>query len=218
MPRNLFDKSIWGANLSSGFGLNNFNAAIPGQISASGPGNQTSQPAVFCSSEDNGKRIYIPQRDISLYSYATNGTLYGGCYQMIHVNAVATAANVAVGKIAYLVDSGVSTGPINFDVTDETHATSSALPVGVYLNSITPGNYGFIFIGGGKVNVAFKSGLTNGTPAVGDNVNVGAGSGLVDDISAKTVAPTGLHIGNSLTIPATAATSAIWMSSILGVY
>ena len=214
MPRNFTDKAIWGSNLSSGFGLNVMNAALAGQISASGPGNQTSQPSVYCSSDDVGKRLYIPQRDISMYFLPANGTCFAGMYQLVKVDSGATAANVAVGKVAYYLDSGLS----SFAVTDEAHATSNAVAVGFFLNSITPGNYGFIFIGGGKVNAAFKAGITNGTPAAGDNVVAGGGSGLVDDASAKTVAPTGLFIGRAVAAPASSTTSAIWVSSPMGLY
>jgi hypothetical protein len=140
-------------------------------------------------------------------------------YQAVKVDPSATAGNVAVGKVAYLLDSTTTTtGEYMFVVTDEAHATSTAIPVGVFLNTIAPGNYGVIFAGGGKINVLFKAGITNGTPAIGDNVVAGGGTGFVDDASAKTVAPTGLALGTAITAPASSTISPIWIKSPLGIW
>ena len=214
MPLNFSDKSIWGANLSSGFGLNNFNQPFTGQVSASGPGNQTSQPSTYASNSDQGKRLWVPQNEIANFTYTANGTLYGGMYQMVQVSASATAANVAVGKVAYILDGSQG----SYIVTDEAHATSTAMIAGIFLNTITPGNFGFIFVGGGKVNVLPKASLTNGTPAIGDNIVAGGGTGFVDDAAAKTVAPTALFLGTAITLPAGSTAFPIWMKSPIGLY
>lgn len=204
MPVNYTDKSIFNASSDK---LNNLNAVTPGQIS---PIFATQGIGLnFGSQGDLGKKIAVTDAEIGNFTYTPNGTLYGGVYQLVQVSAAATQANIAQGKIAYLLPT--ATG---YQVTDEAHALSTAIVAGVFLNTVTPGNYCFIFVGGGRVNVLLKTGLTNGTPAIGDNIVVAGGGGTADDAAAGTTAPTGLYLGNAVTLPASNTLSVIYMERI----
>ncbi len=143
--------------------------------------------------------------------------LYGGAYQWVQVDSGATAANVNTGRGAFLkldapgVGAGVEpeSGYSNYVVTDQANADADAFVCGVFLNPITPGNWGFIFVGGGRVNVTYKSSLTATT--LGNSVNVSASSaGLFD--SATTF--TALTIGVAATTPIANGTSACWIQDI----
>ena len=131
---------------------------------------------------------------------STTQTLYRGRYQRIIVDSAATAANVKLGTVAYMLST---TQP--YRVTDYSHALSVNLPSGVFLNSITPGNYGWIQVLG-KMTVLGKTGLTNGSPAIGDVVQATTG-GVVDDPTQSgnpTFANLETAVGVAETLPASA--------------
>ncbi len=209
MPKNFTDKSL--QNIMKQGGLNAINVATLGELNLIMQAAGATIP--YGAQGDLGKVGAFTDAEIKNYTYAANGTLYGGLYQLVNVDSAATAASVATGTLAYLKHSGRST----YSVTDVAHADATGMVAGVFLNAIAPGNYGAIFVGSGLVNVAFKTGLTNGTPAIGDNVVGGVAGGFVDDAAAGTVAPTGLFIGRAaLTVPASATTSPIWIPSPIG--
>jgi hypothetical protein len=81
-------------------------------------------------------------------------------------------------------------------VTSYDNGTGS-LPVGVFLNSITPGNYGWIQQAG-EAYVLGKSSFT-GTAAVGVNLN-SAATGVVD-VPSSTTADINLTIGQAIDLP-----------------
>lgn len=198
---NLSDKSLWNVQ-GSNYGINNINVATLGELNAIMAA--AGATIAYGSQDDLGKRVAISEAGAPSYTYTPNGTLYGGVYQMVQLSSAATAGNVAVGLVAYMLASGAS----GYVVTDEAHADSTALFAGIFLNTVTPGNYCAICVGG-KVNAAFKNPITNGAPAIGDNVVAGGGTGHVDDASAQTVAPTGLAIGKAVAAPASGVTSII---------
>lgn len=100
------------------------------------------------------------------YSEATRlsntsvGTLYGGVYQYVQVPSTATATP-AIGNIAFWTDPTKMT--VNAD------ATAAAVQMGIFINAITKGDYGWVQIGG-LASVLFKSSITKATPIVGDLV------------------------------------------------
>jgi hypothetical protein len=201
MPRNFTDKSLWNpANPA----INNVNVPTLGEVNSLFAA--AGLTIAYGSQDDLGKRIIFSDAEIGTYTYAPNGTLFGGMYQVVQVDAAATAANVAVGKIAFLKQASYG----GYVVTDGAHATDIGLIAGVFLNSITPGNYGVICIGG-KVNVKFAGALTNGAPAVGDNIAATGAAGLADDLSASSTAPTSRCFGLALAVAAANATSAVWI-------
>lgn len=149
--------------------------------------------------------------------------LFGGAYQFVKVDSGATASNVQTGRLAfYKLDPGGTAGVqpeagwAGMVVTDQANADAATLWAGVFINPITPGNWGFIFVGGGRVDVQYAASFTNGTGAIGDVVGVKAsGTGLVDDISAvATGAWSGYSVGIAVTAPVVNGMSAIYMPNI----
>jgi hypothetical protein len=81
--------------------------------------------------------------------------LYEGDYQFVQVDAAATAANVQRGYVAFFLalpptppQLGALPPGGNIRVTDGSHAANINLVTGIFLNAITPGNFGFIQIAG----------------------------------------------------------------------
>jgi len=208
--RNYSDKSLWNP---AGFQLNNINVPILGEVSSYFSAIGAPSAPTYGSQDDLGKKVCIGLDAISDYTNTANGTLYEGMYQLVQVDSSATASACTVGKAAF----HLLTATGQHVVTDESHATSPAMPAGVFLTpTVTAGNYTAIFVGGGRVNVAFKSSLTT-AGAVGNNVSVGTGSaaGLFDSLSSPTTAPTPQVIGNAVTAPVASTTSTIFMGNIL---
>lgn len=124
------------------------------------------------------------------------GTLYCGRYRRIQVDSGATAANVKTGTIGLMAsqaaasqDIGYIGGalPVSMNVVtsyDRGHLGATTIRPVVFLNAITPGNFGWVQELG-VVSVLGKSTLTNTTPAAGDVV-ISTTSGLVDDPTQST--------------------------------
>jgi hypothetical protein len=194
--RNFTDKALW---LTGNVQVNNINVTQLGQISTVAPG-----PINYGGQDDWGKRVEISNDSIATYTNTTNGTLFGALYQLVQVDSGATAANVKTGTMAFLKDQAAGNGvPV---VTSEDVQTGGQV-AGIFLNSITPGNYGAICVAG-KVNALFASSLTAGQNA-GDIVGFGKGSGALDDIAVATGGWTGKSIGTAIAAPATSTISTI---------
>lgn len=177
-----------------------------------------------------GKIITLGPTEVSQFQ-APGTTLYDGAYQWVQLDSGATAANATAGLAAFIkLDSGATQGALPETayavptVTTEDQASDTALFAGVFLNPTTfngqaneptPGNWCFIFVGAGRAAVKYKASLTNGSPALGDNIVVGGGSGTFDDASAQTVAPTGLAMGKAATIPAGGAVGLIYVPDFI---
>jgi hypothetical protein len=209
----LADKHLYNVALANG-GLNGMNATAPGQFST-----DTRLPFTsFGSFEDVGKRIWVEAPNIGLVQVTANGTLFGGYYQLVQVDSTALASNVAVGRVAYIKNTAA--GNAAFQVTDESVATANTEVAGIFLNTVTPGNYTFICIGG-KVNVRLKATISNGSPLEGDSLFSGGGSGTVDDLATGVTWATSLlgrYLGNALAVPASATTIAMQIRGTLGIY
>jgi len=204
--RNYVDKSLW--NVANG-SLNGVNVATIGEISTLLGG------ITYGSQGDLGKKIAVSIDQIGSYTFPATPALYEGVYQIVQVSSTAVAGSIFAGAVAYHL-FGAGASQTQNVVTDVSTATSTVLPAGIFLNAVTPGNYTVIFIGGGRVNVSFKTGLTNGAPAIGDNVVAGAAGGFADDAAAGTVAQTPLFLGNAVgAVPASATVSLIYMNRIL---
>ncbi len=143
------------------------------------------------------------------------GVLYAGRYRRIQVDSGATAANVKTGTIglmpslaAVVIDVGKEPGNIftpSMNVVtsfDQAIGNSTIVRPVVFLNSITPGNFGWVQELG-VATVLGKAGLTNATPKVGD-VIISATSGLADDptqTTQPTYAQIGQIIGDAIDLP-----------------
>jgi hypothetical protein len=142
--------------------------------------------------------------------------LFEGAYQWIQVDSGATAANVQPGLAAFIkLDPGGTAGVEpelgwqQMTVTDQSHADSINLWAGVFIEAIPPGNYGFIFVGAGRVEVTYRGTLSN-AGTLGDIVGVyTGGNGLFDDLGATTVSP--VDVGFAVTTPIANGTSAIYV-------
>jgi len=152
----------------------------------------------------------------SLTNPAGANQLFEGAYQWIQVDSGATAANVQPGLAAFIkLDPGSTAGvePQNgwqqMTVTDQSHADSINLWAGVFIEAIPPGNYGFIFVGAGRVEVTYRAALSN-AGTLGDIVGVyTSGNGFFDDLGATTVSP--VDVGFAVTTPIANGTSAIYV-------
>lgn len=210
---NFADKMLYNIALANN-GLNNINVSALGNINTDARLPITS----YGSLDDLGKRCWVEAPNIGLVTFTTNGTLFGGYYQLVQVDSTALASNVAVGRVAYIKNTAA--GNAGFVVTDESVATANTEVAGIFLNTVTPGNFCAICIGG-KVNVRLKSTISNGSPIEGDALFSGGGSGTVDDLATNVTWATSLlgrFIGNALAIPVSNTTIAMQIRGVLGIY
>lgn len=148
---------------------------------------------VFAGGLNLGDYFDPTTKEAANASYSTNGILYAGRYRRVLVDSGATAANVKTGTIgvmpslaAVIADGDPLGKPTENIVTsyDVSLGNASSVRLVVFLNAITPGNYGFVQELG-IATVLGKSGLTNATPKVGDLI-ISTTSGLVDDPTQST--------------------------------
>ena len=131
----------------------------------------------------------------------------------------ATAANIFTGAAAYFLDTatggGANSGSAGYVVTDSAHALSVNLFAGVFLNAITPGNFGFIQIGG-KATAKYTAAVTDAT--VGDIVvAAGATAGTFDAIAAATAVTDAVlakWVGIAIQLPVNASLKTIQLNGI----
>ncbi len=163
-----------------------------------------------------GQPIYIPDLNEGVYVDLTNyeaaqisdtliGTLYNGRYRRIRVDSGATAANVKTGTIglmpsfAALAIDGVPSGtPSSNVVTSYDQGIAAGVRPVVFLNAITPGNWGWVQELG-FATILYNATIQKATPAIGDLLDSVAG-GLVNDLTAQAYATTSL--GKAITLPA----------------
>jgi len=170
-----------------------------------------------------GKQIEIGTgAAAALTNPAGANQLFEGTYQWIQVDSGATAAYVQPGRAAFMkLDPGGTAGvepmagAINFTVTSQDQADANTLWAGVFIEAIPPGNYGFIFVGGGRVEVNYAASLTAGQ-AIGDSIGVKSGNnGLFDDLAtAASGTASQFSMGIAVTVPVANGTSAIYMPYI----
>ena len=142
--------------------------------------------------------------------------LYEGAYQFVQVDSGAVAAEVNTGLAAFykLPNPAAPVAGIG-TVTSESSVSpvaSKSLFAGVFLNPIPPGNYGFIFVGAGRVNVTFKT--TLGTAGQqGNTAVVGGGAGTFDGGSATAILAT--TVGLQTVAASGGGTSPIYIRELL---
>lgn len=224
MPRNFTDKSFWNAatnflNATNVTTLGEFNSVIAGL--GGGPINYGSQ-------DDIGKRFIASEADLvpasaSKFILSTATALFGGIYQAVQVDAGATAGNVAAGKAAFILETATGgaagSGALGYVVTDEAHAIAIGLMAGIFLNSVTPGNFGFIQVHG-KAQCLYNAAITDAT--VGDIVVVkGAGDGTFDALAAGTAVTdvvVAKNIGLALVAPVAGQIKNVHLTRLFGRY
>lgn len=126
------------------------------------------------------------------------GTLYGGVYQYVKVSATHTASP-AVGTLAYWlpVSSTVLEDQYTVSADAQPATTAPTLVAGVFLNAITPGNYGWIQIAG-RATVLYDSSITDNT--VGDLVTAKVSATVASTADAIVSTTTGLMVAGALGI------------------
>lgn len=213
VSKNFSDKSMFNA----GFKLNNINVAQLGQL------NSLLQAAGVSINmggfDDLGKRIVIGDVDAADWSLAANGTLFGGIYQAVQVDSAATGANIFQGAAAYLLDTaaggGANSGGQGYVVTDSAHAISTGQVCGVFLNPITPGQFGFIQISG-KATVKYTAAVTSASVSssvVSGGATAGTWDAIVAAITGITMATV---VGVPIQAPANGALATVFLKYLLG--
>jgi hypothetical protein len=162
---------------------------------------------------------------------AAPGTvLYDGSYQWVLLDSGATAANATAGMAAYVrLDSGPTVGALpetdysNGSVTtydQVTNESATSLFAGVFINPATlngvaagptPGNWTFLFIGTGRVqvNIATATGTTIGnTVSFNGSTNSGFTSNNSNTVDATT-------LGIAVTTPSVASGCLVWVKNLI---
>jgi len=193
--KNFSDKSLF--NPGNVF-LNNVNVAAIGQINSL---LQAAGVTIGMGGQDDiGKRIVLADVDGPDWSLASVGTLFGGIYQLVQVDSAATGANIFTGAAAFLLDTAAggaaNSGSNNYVVTDSAHALGTSHCVGVFLNAITPGNFGFIQISG-KASVLYGAAIASASLAA-TVLAASATAGAFDNVVA---AITGITLAQAIGVP-----------------
>jgi hypothetical protein len=128
-----------------------------------------------------GDYFDLTEAEANQLSYTTTGTLHAGRYRFVQVDSGATAANVKTGTVGLLctLAKGVNV------ITSFDQGLGAGLRQVVFLNSITPGNYGFVQEQG-DANVLFGS-----TASGAAGVLVYAAATGVGSSTAGSLAPIG---------------------------
>jgi hypothetical protein len=159
--------------------LNNLNSPIPGAFTEPITGLQIPGSGLVVG--DTMSITYFEATQLASQPGTTSPyPLYEGDYQFVHLHSAATPALAQRGNVAYfralappMQQGQFGTYPIagNWEVTTGDLALNANLVTGVFINPITPGNFGFIQTGG-RASV-----LTAGAGTIGQAVNATAATG-----------------------------------------
>lgn len=176
---------------------------------------------------NQGDYFDLTNKEAAALSYTTTGLLYEGRYRRVQVDSGATAANVKTGTIglmpslaAVIADGDPAGKPTVNIVTSYDQGIGLATNVRpvVFLNTITPGNFGFVQELG-LATVLGKNPLSSsGTIAIGDII-VSATGGVADDptqTTQPTYAQMKLILGTAVDLPVSNGKFRILLN--LGVY
>ena len=178
---------------------------------------------IYPSGSNVGKMIELGDNEAAnltapqaIQASAGGNPLFGGAYQIVKVDSGATVANVIPGNAAYIkLDSGVTAGALpetayeSMTVTDYANLDNASLFAGVFLNPITPGNCGIIFVGAGRTTVNVGTATSTSLGAI---VNSGSTGGGFDTASGTTQDTK--TIGQAVTVPAAGKTAVVYTSKI----
>ena len=162
-----------------------------------------------------GQDFEITDADALMLSDPLIGTLYGGVYRYVKFRLADLAATFKRGMVV-MQDSAAP-----FQVTSTEALATAVGPAGIVISpttgnyAVVPGNFGWIFCGGGICAMQFKAALT-AAAAVGNQVQwsaagAGADNGTVDNLLAATAGPTGKYMGQAYSLPVAGAISNVWM-------
>ena len=188
-------------SLTTWFALNSSN-----DVSASGINDPVTGAQIFIGDLDLGVYFDLTEAEANSMSYTAVGTLHAGRYRRIKVDSGATASNIRTGTIGLMKSLALG---VNV-VTSYDQGLASGLHPVVFLNVITPGNFGFVQELG-DASVLGAAAITKGSPAVGDIVNSVA-SGLVDDPTVQENVPA--TIGTAMQVPVASALFRIQLDGV----
>lgn len=206
---------------------------IPGFLNtANSPGPSGQQDAYgqnYPTGLTPGKVIMVAPGEAQSVA-APGTTLYDGAYQWVLLDSGATAANATAGMAAYVrLDSGPTVGALpetdyasgNVTTYDQvTNEAATSLFAGVFINPATllgqangptPGNYTFLFVGAGRVqvNIATATGTTIGNTV---SFNGATNSGFTSNNSNTVDATT---LGVAVTVPSVANGCVVWVKNLI---
>lgn len=146
-------------------------------------------------------------------------TFHAGWYRIVQVDTAATAANVGLG----LIGAQLSVALFEHHVTDFSHVLNAGIAPCLFLNSITPNNYGFVQDAGvANVLIAANQTVAVGSLLVGTTGGLLAVAGGISDTVFSTfvaIAMQAVTTPASLTLSAVAASSggtAVYTGTITG--
>lgn len=179
--------------VSTGF-LNTVNDPSPGlTVAPSGTGAQQFSQL--------GNVIRLNHELAARASKTTIGTLYAGDYMYVQVTGAATASGIR-GRLA-LWDTLALTGQTQFHVTGDV-TTASQFVAGVFLNTVTKGNYCWIQISGlaGVLNAASLVNATLGNVAFVEVALTGAVAAAdFNTLASLTIAQGSSMFGQAYALP-----------------
>lgn len=146
---------------------------------------------------NSGMYFDLTETQANQLSKTATGTLHTGRYRRVQVDSGATASNVKTGAIGLMVAGGQP--QLNL-VTSYDKGIVGAHAV-IYLNSITPGSWGFVQELG-IATVLCGATLTKSGPATGDLVN-STTLGVLDDPTVQEFIPASIGIALSPPSPNT---------------
>jgi len=143
------------------------------------------------------------------------GTLFGGLYKYVKFSATPLANTFKRGSLLFW--DGVADNQVT---TNEALASLFGI-AGVQISpttgpfAVVPGNYGWIFVGGGKVGIANKASLTVAA-AVGlqmqwSAAGAGADNGTVDTLAVATTVSMAKYVGQAESLPVAGSITNVWM-------
>lgn len=135
-----------------------------------------------------GTYFDLTEEEANELSITATGTLHAGRYRRVLVDSGATAANVKTGAIGLM---GAGQQPQLNRVTSWDKGIAGAHQV-VYLNSVTPGNYGWVQELG-IATLLCGATITKAAPNTGDLINATT-AGVVDDPTIQEIVPNSLGI------------------------
>jgi hypothetical protein len=180
--------------LPTWFALNAANDASPTSLTDLRTGNP-----IFAGGLNLGDFFDLTEAEANQLSYLTlpQVQLHAGRYRRVFVDSGATAGNVKVGTVGLMVAGGQ---PNLNRVTSYDKGIIGAHPV-VFLNAVTPGNYGFVQEGG-VASVLMGATVQKASPATGDVITYTT-LGVGQDTTAQTIDPANLGVALSPPSPNT---------------
>ena len=119
----------------------------------------------------------MTEAEANAASTTATGTLHAGRYRRIGVDSAATAANVKTGTVGLLLANSNMNIVTSYDKGIGGAVTAGVSRAVVFLNSITPGNYGFVQeLGVASVLFGGTASGAAGTPVYAAATGVGTSS------------------------------------------